>query len=145
LSGSPAIDAGNNAYATDWDQRGDGFPRIVNGIIDIGALEYQGDGSGLLVIRSGREKELAVGVSLSSLLPSRDQPGILSSVPASNEHSNVIDTNRVTVTSEVTLERKASSVDAVFASFNEKEPGQVAAWRDDLESADGIGVGARIF
>jgi hypothetical protein len=44
LSGSPAIDAGNNAYATDWDQRGEGFPRIVNGIIDIGAFEVQAAG-----------------------------------------------------------------------------------------------------
>jgi hypothetical protein len=44
LSGSPAIDAGNNAYATDWDQRGPGYPRIVNGIIDIGAFEVQQDG-----------------------------------------------------------------------------------------------------
>jgi hypothetical protein len=41
LPGSPAIDAGNNAYATDWDQRGPGFRRIVNGIIDIGAFEVQ--------------------------------------------------------------------------------------------------------
>jgi hypothetical protein len=44
LSGSPAIDAGNNAYATDWDQRGPGYPRIVNGIIDIGAFEVQARG-----------------------------------------------------------------------------------------------------
>jgi hypothetical protein len=41
LPGSPAIDAGNNAYATDFDQRGPGFPRIVNGTIDIGAFEVQ--------------------------------------------------------------------------------------------------------
>jgi hypothetical protein len=41
LSGSLAIDAGNNAYATDWDQRGPGYPRIVNGTIDIGAFEVQ--------------------------------------------------------------------------------------------------------
>ena len=51
LSGSPATDAGNNAYATDWDQRGEGFPRIVgiidpgNPMIDIGAFEVQKDGS----------------------------------------------------------------------------------------------------
>jgi hypothetical protein len=45
LPDSTAIDAGNNVYATDSDQRGPGFPRIVNGIIDIGAFEYQG-GSG---------------------------------------------------------------------------------------------------
>jgi hypothetical protein len=41
LPGSPAIDAGNNAYATDWDQRGAPFRRIVNGTIDIGAFEVQ--------------------------------------------------------------------------------------------------------
>jgi hypothetical protein len=41
LPGSPAIDAGNNAYATDWDQRGPGFRRVVNGTIDIGAYEVQ--------------------------------------------------------------------------------------------------------
>jgi hypothetical protein len=41
LSGSPAIDAGDNTGAPKWDQRGHGFPRIVNGIIDIGAFEVQ--------------------------------------------------------------------------------------------------------
>ncbi len=37
LVGSPAIDAGDNADAPDTDQRG--ITRIVNGIIDIGAVE----------------------------------------------------------------------------------------------------------
>ena len=41
LPGSPAIDAGDNTDAPQWDQRGPGFPRIVNGIIDIGAFEVQ--------------------------------------------------------------------------------------------------------
>ena len=46
LAGSPAIDAGNNSLAVDpqgnaltTDQRGAGFPRIVNGTVDIGAFE----------------------------------------------------------------------------------------------------------
>ncbi len=44
LPGSPAIDAGSNAYApSTYDQRGPGFPRIFNGTIDIGAFENQGD------------------------------------------------------------------------------------------------------
>ncbi len=43
LPGSPAIDAGDNTDAPEWDQRGPGFPRIVNGIIDIGAFEFQGE------------------------------------------------------------------------------------------------------
>ena len=42
LAGSPAIDAGDNTDAPDYDQRGPGFPRIVNGLIDIGAFEVQG-------------------------------------------------------------------------------------------------------
>jgi hypothetical protein len=42
LPGSPAIDAGDNTVASEWDQRGRGYPRIVNGIIDIGAFEFQG-------------------------------------------------------------------------------------------------------
>jgi len=57
LSGSPAIDAGNNAYATDFDQRGPGFPRIVNGIIDIGAFEFQGAGPRPSTSRASRGQE----------------------------------------------------------------------------------------
>jgi hypothetical protein len=41
LPGSPAIDAGDNTDAPEWDQRGEGYPRIVNGTIDIGAFEVQ--------------------------------------------------------------------------------------------------------
>ncbi len=41
LPGSPAIDAGDNTDAPEWDQRGEGFPRVVGGTIDIGAFEVQ--------------------------------------------------------------------------------------------------------
>jgi hypothetical protein len=44
LPGSPAIDAGDNTDAPEWDQRGPGFPRIVNGTVDIGAFEVQATG-----------------------------------------------------------------------------------------------------
>jgi hypothetical protein len=40
-SGSPAIDAGNNAQALVTDQRGAGFPRTVGAGTDIGAFEVQ--------------------------------------------------------------------------------------------------------
>ena len=43
LAGSPAISAGNvaiaNAYSLTVDRRGAGFPRTVNGTVDIGAFE----------------------------------------------------------------------------------------------------------
>ncbi len=45
LPGSPAIDAGNNAVipgGITTDQRGAGYPRIVNGTVDIGAFESSG-------------------------------------------------------------------------------------------------------
>jgi len=45
LTGSPAIDAGPNPVATftgnEFDQRGLGFPRVVGGLVDIGAFEIQ--------------------------------------------------------------------------------------------------------
>lgn len=39
LDGSPAIDAGNNSADLDFDQRGQGFPRVSAAAADIGALE----------------------------------------------------------------------------------------------------------
>ncbi|MFZ4789744.1 MAG: beta strand repeat-containing protein, partial [Candidatus Competibacteraceae bacterium] len=42
VAGSPASNAGDNALipdGTDADQRGAGFPRILNGMVDIGAVE----------------------------------------------------------------------------------------------------------
>jgi hypothetical protein len=38
---SPLRDAGDNTDASEWDQRGDGFYRIVNDIVDIGSYEVQ--------------------------------------------------------------------------------------------------------
>jgi hypothetical protein len=43
LTGSPAVDMGDPNFTPppDYDQRGPGFPRVVNGRIDIGAFEVQ--------------------------------------------------------------------------------------------------------
>lgn len=48
-SGSPALDAGNNALVPAWmtfDQRGTGFTRIINGTVDMGSYEAQGASTG---------------------------------------------------------------------------------------------------
>ena len=56
LPGSPAIDAGNNALIPSGittDQRGTGHPRIVNGTVDIGAVEFGGNTLGSQTISFG--------------------------------------------------------------------------------------------
>ena len=65
LPGSPAIDKGSNSLAIDpdsqplvYDQRGLPFARIVNGTVDIGAVEY----SLAPAITSADHAALAVGV-----------------------------------------------------------------------------------
>ena len=45
-SGSPCINAGNNAFVSVSTDR-DGNPRVVNGTVDIGAYEFQGSGSAI--------------------------------------------------------------------------------------------------
>ena len=49
--GSPAIDAGDPAFSPPpyYDQRGPGYPRVVNRRIDIGAYEYQPPVGGVTV------------------------------------------------------------------------------------------------
>jgi hypothetical protein len=50
LPGSPALDAGDNTDAPDFDQRGEGFDRVVGGVIDIGAYEAQVGAATQLVV-----------------------------------------------------------------------------------------------
>jgi hypothetical protein len=52
LAGSPAIDAGSNELAAGLttEQRGAGFPRVVNGRVDMGSFEF---GAGRVVVGAG--------------------------------------------------------------------------------------------
>lgn len=43
LSGSPAIDAGNDVSGVSFDQRGNGYPRVIGHAADIGAYELDTD------------------------------------------------------------------------------------------------------
>jgi hypothetical protein len=90
LDGSPAIDAGDNTDAPDWDQRGPGYPRITpdDPVIDIGAFEVQqdgGNGPGRSVPLHAKSLHLDLaallplefspsGAALSSLTPGSAQP-----------------------------------------------------------------------
>ena len=70
LPGSPALDAGDNTDAPEFDQRG--FTRIVNGIVDIGAFEVQAPAStGPIVIGQSIFRNLG---PVSSLRVTFDRP-----------------------------------------------------------------------
>jgi hypothetical protein len=71
LPGSPAIDAGDNDDAPLYDQRGPGFDRIVNGIIDIGAFEVQA-GPGVSLDSSDQSSQ--VQAPAGSIGPARLKP-----------------------------------------------------------------------
>jgi hypothetical protein len=138
LSGSPAIDAGNNAYATDWDQRGPGYPRIVNGIIDIGAFEYQGNGSGPHAprLRPDTAQSLAWLTSVATL--HRDHPAFSCSPISSTGARLQIEGNRVA--DAANPGPKGSYVDRIFTWLHEKEPWQVGVVWDDPEPFDAAPV-----
>ena len=59
LAGSPALDAGSTANAPTTDVYGS--PRVVNGMIDIGAVEPNGASSSLTVVVSPSTTELDFG------------------------------------------------------------------------------------
>jgi hypothetical protein len=105
LSGSPAIDAGNNDYATDWDQRGPGFPRIVHGIIDIGAFEVQDGGS---PGRASQPHPNPLRLAGSALLSPTLSPSRILSTGQIPENTLAIGT-----------ERDVTAVDQLFASPNQ--------------------------
>jgi hypothetical protein len=111
---------GANAGTPDWDQRGPGYPRIVNGIIDIGAFEYQGDGSGALVSRTGLADAQTLA-ALTALLPlGGDHPAALGTALVSQAPTPDA-TDRLPSTLAVASAAKVESVDRWFASFLRKE------------------------
>ncbi len=84
LPGSPAINAGSNTAAMNAnltsDQRGDGFPRIVGGTVDIGSFEVQGGG----MAGGGAGKPLAVSGQTNGsaiLLPQNTGTGQFGTTP----------------------------------------------------------------
>jgi hypothetical protein len=81
LSGSPAIDMGSNALAIDpttgqplqYDQRGPGFARIVNGTVDIGAFEVQPTNQ--LAVTAQPPDSVTAGTGFGFTVTAEDQSG----------------------------------------------------------------------
>ncbi len=68
LASSPAINFGTNDLAPPTDQRGVGFPRIIGGVIDIGAFEFSP--SGLVVIGAVNSTNCAGSLAVFSVTAS---------------------------------------------------------------------------
>jgi uncharacterized repeat protein (TIGR01451 family) len=86
LGGSPVIDAGSNALAKDQsnialttDQRGTGFPRIINGTVEIGAVESTGAptpaGADLTVSKSADVEQVVPGRDITYTITVRNIGG----------------------------------------------------------------------
>jgi hypothetical protein len=133
LPGSPAIDAGDNTDAPDWDQRGPGYPRIVNGIIDIGAFEYQGDGSGPAPSQVSRASVYPLAVPPSFLPQGMDHSAVLLSALSFTPAPIASEADAGT---SGTSEAVGSSVDRTFVSRPENDARRVDTWWDQLEPGD---------
>jgi hypothetical protein len=138
LPGSPAIDAGDNTGAPDWDQRGPGYPRIVNGIIDIGAFEYQGDGSGRAAspVKPSTAQALAVLGTVPPL--SMDQPAEVDSA-MSSPVAKPGTTDRLSCSFEMASNALFEAEDRCFTSFGETEAGSLAVWSTAPQRAWSVG------
>ncbi len=108
LPGSPAIDAGDPSFTPppDFDQRGPGFPRAVNGRIDIGAFEFTPDLLITAVDRIGDDLRLTFGVALlgenyevqsRTNLSSGSWESLAGSIPGNGGNAQVTITNALSV------------------------------------------------
>jgi hypothetical protein len=151
LPGSPAIDAGNNAYATEWDQRGEGFPRVVgildpdNPVIDIGAFEVQADGPSPSAPRHRGGHTPPEAALRAGALPLVGGPlGLFSEwrfgQPATPRATPAVPTF------EANSDPKVGATDRVFAAVGEEKPGRITSGSVHGHSAELAGrIGGRRF
>jgi hypothetical protein len=138
LPGSPAIDAGNNAYATDFDQRGPGFPRIVNGIIDIGAFEFQGAGAGPSPSGSGRGPEARLAELVAGLPPAVSHPVAEPPVLSPGQGSTIAGEGPFVAPSEAAPGLQVAAVDSYLATaFEDRGEQTTVPWSDREPAAIG--------
>jgi hypothetical protein len=142
LPGSPAIDASNNAYATDFDQRGPGFPRIVNGIIDIGAFEFQGGGGGAggsgagpSTSQSDRGPEAGLAELVAGLSPAGSHAVVEPPALSPGQGSTIAGEGPFVAPWEAASGLEVAAVDSYFATvFEDRGEQTTVAW-SDLEPA----------
>ncbi|WP_417385101.1 choice-of-anchor Q domain-containing protein [Gimesia sp.] len=153
LTGSAAIDAGDNtavsAAGLDFDQRGDGFDRIVGGTVDIGAYESQVNHTQVDLRIVSSKTSTGLNGEVSALPQSRDWLDewsgywleIWVGTPAPSDHgiqSVVIDFSYNTdITTATSIEYGAAFTENQTGSIND-QTGQVVNLSADT-SLSGVG------
>jgi hypothetical protein len=133
LPDSPAIDAGNNTYATDFDQRGEGFPRIAGGIIDIGAFEFQGDAPPPAPSPSRRPQEVRPAAWVAGLSPAVSHPVVAPAALSPGQGSTIIGEGSLVAPLEAASGLAVAAVDPYLATVFEDRREQTTVPWSDLE------------
>jgi hypothetical protein len=145
LPGSPAIDAGDNTGAPRFDQRGRGFHRIVNGIIDIGAFEVQSAGPGPAARREGLGAGPSLALPVSSLPLRTDSPASWSSARFPSQVTIPTETLNIAPRQAGQSGPNAVAVDRLLTAVHEDEQEQRATRWPDLELVDFVGSHRDLF
>jgi hypothetical protein len=138
LPGSPAINAGDlNAEAGIggvplYDQRGESFPRIVNGRIDIGAYEFEEPSDLNLVVDTLADESdgdfrigdlsLREAIQLANLWPSSDTIHFDRALTAGGPATILLKMGELKVTGITTIEGPGAKLLTIDASGNDPTP-----------------------
>jgi probable HAF family extracellular repeat protein len=101
LPGSPAIGAGDAGGASPWDQRGPGYPRIVNARADIGAFEVQDFAQSLVVTNTN---DAGPGSLRQALLDANGNTGesqVIFAIPGSGVQTIALNSALPVITAQV--------------------------------------------
>jgi predicted outer membrane repeat protein len=123
LPGSPALDVGG-LTDSEWDQRGPGYARLINGATDIGAYEVQENAVRVPVARSGFFRKGLNGTPATSpspaAVPTLSVPGTPTmNVPASPDAAAV---------DSLFAWHRNDSVGNYFARLGHPGPGEINLW-----------------
>ncbi|KAA1260296.1 Dockerin type I repeat protein [Rubripirellula obstinata] len=157
LGGSPAIDAGDTNFpnpptepSETTDQRGDGFPRVINDRIDIGSFEFStivstptldfGDASGDYAVLASDDGARHVVSSL--FLGNQVDAEVDGQVSATADGDGSDDDGLIAISDFVT---SASSSTTAAYLVTASEAGRLDGWIDFNQDGDWLDAGEQIF
>jgi hypothetical protein len=138
LPGSPAIDAGGNTGAPATDQRG--FNRLVNGIVDVGAYEYQPPATATVLTSNNNPSEenepVTFSATVTGLAPGSNIPlGNVVFLDGGNPFGSATLINGVATLSLSSLSPGHHIITAVYQGYTEGDHKLDGSTSDILDQA----------